>query len=80
MHTTPGCSFTCCLAVKAEPLSLEEMLEKKRKEEEEEAKPKFLSKAQREAEAMKKREQEVLAQRQKMDELRKQRETTLKVC
>ena len=38
---------------KAEPLSLDEMLAKKKRDEEEEAKPKFLSKEQRAAEALK---------------------------
>ena len=41
------------LKPKAEPLSLDEMLAKKKRDEEEEAKPKFLSKEQRAAEALK---------------------------
>uniref|UniRef100_A0AAZ3R579 Probable ATP-dependent RNA helicase DDX23 n=1 Tax=Oncorhynchus tshawytscha TaxID=74940 RepID=A0AAZ3R579_ONCTS len=40
---------------KVQPLSLEELLAKKKAEEEAEAKPKFLSKAEREAEALKRR-------------------------
>lgn len=43
---------------KAAPISLEEMLEKKRKQDEELAKPKFLTKAQRAEIALKKRQEE----------------------
>ena len=43
----------------AEPLSLEELLEKKKREEAEAAKPKFLTKEQRVAVAMKKRQEQV---------------------
>ena len=42
-----------------EPLSLEELLEKKKREEAEAAKPKFLTKEQRVAEALKKRQEQV---------------------
>ena len=53
------------------PLSLEELLEKKKKEEEALSKPKFLTKAEREALAMQKRQEQVDEQRRKMDETRK---------
>ncbi|TMW54488.1 hypothetical protein DOY81_000480 [Sarcophaga bullata] len=48
---------------KSEPLSLEELLEKKKKEEEARAKPVFLTKEQRAAEALKRRQEEVAAMR-----------------
>lgn len=48
---------------KAEPLSLEEILEKKKKEEEARSKPVFLTKEQRAAEALKRRQEEVAAMR-----------------
>lgn len=48
---------------KAEPLSLEELLEKKKREEEARAKPVFLTKEQRAAEALKRRQEEVAAMR-----------------
>lgn len=54
-----------CFQVKAEPLSLEEMLAKKKREEEEDAKPKFLTKEQRAAEAIKRREAEAEAQKKR---------------
>lgn len=48
---------------KTEPLSLEELLEKKKKEEEARSKPVFISKEQRVAEALKRRQEEVAAMR-----------------
>lgn len=48
---------------KSEPLSLEELLERKKKEEEARAKPVFLTKEQRAAEALKRRQEEVAAMR-----------------
>ncbi|XP_037816830.1 probable ATP-dependent RNA helicase DDX23 [Lucilia sericata] len=48
---------------KSEPLSLEELLEKKKREEEARAKPVFLTKEQRAAEALKRRQEEVAAMR-----------------
>lgn len=45
--------------VKKEPLSLEEMVTRKRAEEEEQSRPKFLTKEQRAEEALKKRQQQV---------------------
>lgn len=99
-----GC-FGCLnliVSVQVQPLSLEELLAKKKAEEEAEAKvrstlrltfkyliprlvcyswivllcsfqPKFLSKAEREAEALKRREQETEERRRLMDEERKKR-------
>ncbi|KAL2103954.1 hypothetical protein ACEWY4_000822 [Coilia grayii] len=58
---------------KVQPLSLEELLAKKKREEEAEAKPKFLSKAEREAEAIKRREVQVEERRRMLDEERKKR-------
>ncbi|XP_043304267.1 probable ATP-dependent RNA helicase DDX23 [Cervus canadensis] len=58
---------------KAQPLSLEELLAKKKAEEEAEAKPKFLSKAKREAEALKRRQQEVEERQRMLEEERKKR-------
>ena len=46
-------------AVKKEPLSLEELLAKKKAEEEAKSKPKFLTKEERVAEALRKRQEEV---------------------
>ena len=46
-------------AVKKEPLSLEELLAKKKAEEEAKSKPKFLTKEERVAEALRKRQDEV---------------------
>ncbi|GAU99831.1 hypothetical protein RvY_10773 [Ramazzottius varieornatus] len=57
----------------AEPLSLEEILAKKKAEEEQEAKPKFLTKEERAAEALRKRQEEVAAVRAKQEEERKKR-------
>ena len=59
---------------KKEPLSLEELLAKKKAEEEEAAKPKFLSKAERAAEALRKRQAQVEAIRKQQDDERKKRE------
>ncbi|XP_059929423.1 probable ATP-dependent RNA helicase DDX23 [Gadus macrocephalus] len=58
---------------KAQPLSLEELLAKKKAEEEAEAKPKFLTKAEREAEAIKRREQQTEEKKKTIDEERKKR-------
>ncbi|CCD65989.1 putative ATP-dependent RNA helicase DDX23 [Caenorhabditis elegans] len=58
----------------AEPPSLEELLEKKKREEDELAKPKFLSKAERAALALKRREEEVA----KLRETQKQAEEARK--
>uniref|UniRef100_A0AAY5L9S4 Probable ATP-dependent RNA helicase DDX23 n=1 Tax=Esox lucius TaxID=8010 RepID=A0AAY5L9S4_ESOLU len=56
-----------------QPLSLEELLAKKKAEEEAEAKPKFLSKAEREAEALRRRELEMEERKKAIDEERKKR-------
>ncbi|KAL4222559.1 DEAD (Asp-Glu-Ala-Asp) box polypeptide 23 [Mactra antiquata] len=53
------------------PLSLEELLAKKKAEEEALAKPKFLTKEERAAEALKRRQEQVEEQRRKIDEERK---------
>ncbi|XP_052091689.1 probable ATP-dependent RNA helicase DDX23 [Mytilus californianus] len=53
------------------PLSLEELLAKKKAEEEALSKPKFLSKEERAAEALKKRQEQVEEQRKKTDEEKK---------
>lgn len=101
-----GCHFGCLnyvVSVQVQPLSLEELLAKKKAEEEAEAKvripdiniflfkpniyifffsfafffcsfqPKFLSKAEREAEALKRRELETEERRRLVDEERKKR-------
>lgn len=59
---------------KKEPLSLEELLAKKKAAEAEAAKPKFLSKAERAAEALRKRQEQVEAIRKTQEEERKKRE------
>jgi len=59
---------------KVEPLSLEELLANKRAEEAEKAKPKFLSKEERAALALKRRAEQVEELRAKQDEERKKRE------
>uniref|UniRef100_A0A2K5K9D6 RNA helicase n=1 Tax=Colobus angolensis palliatus TaxID=336983 RepID=A0A2K5K9D6_COLAP len=64
---------------KAQPLSLEELLAKKKAEEEAEAKPKFLSKAEREAEALKRRQQAVEEQ-QRMKMLEDPQEWERREC
>ncbi|CAB1453094.1 unnamed protein product [Pleuronectes platessa] len=60
---------------KAQPLSLEELLAKKKAEEEAEAKPKFLSKAEREAEALKRRMAQTEERRKLTEDERKKRRT-----
>jgi ATP-dependent RNA helicase DDX23/PRP28 len=57
--------------LKKEPLSLEELLAKKKAEEEARAKPKFLSKEERAALALQKRQQEVEAMRKQQEEERR---------
>ena len=56
------------------PLSLEELLQKKKEEEASLAKPKFLSKAERQALALKKRQEEVDAKRAVLEQQRRERE------
>ncbi|XP_012251724.1 probable ATP-dependent RNA helicase DDX23 [Athalia rosae] len=56
---------------KTEPLSLEELLAKKKAAEEARAKPKFLSKEERAALALSKRQEEVSSMRKKLEEERK---------
>jgi len=63
------------IKVKKEPLSLEEMVARKRAEEEALSKPKFLSKEERALEALKRRQQLVDETRRSQDEERKARET-----
>ncbi|KAG0445552.1 hypothetical protein HPB47_014043 [Ixodes persulcatus] len=60
--------------VKKEPLSLEELMAKKKAEEEARSKPVFLTKEQREAEAIKRRQEEIQGQRQRQEEERKKRQ------
>lgn len=60
--------------VKKEPLSLEELMAKKKAEEDARSKPVFLTKEERAAEALRRRQQEVQEQRQRMEEERKQRQ------
>lgn len=60
--------------LKKEPLSLEEMVARKRAEEEALSRPKFLSKAERAAEALKRRQEQVEDMRKRQDEERKARE------
>ncbi|EFX82937.1 hypothetical protein DAPPUDRAFT_315977 [Daphnia pulex] len=60
-------------AIKKEPLSLEELLAKKKAEEEEKSKPKFLTKEERAAEAMRKRQEEVENLRKQQEEERSKR-------
>ncbi|GFT76059.1 probable ATP-dependent RNA helicase DDX23 [Nephila pilipes] len=59
--------------IKKEPLSLEELMAKRQAEEMARSKPVFLTKEQRAAEALKRRQQEVDEQRKKMEEERKLR-------
>ncbi|KAL3070185.1 hypothetical protein niasHT_004132 [Heterodera trifolii] len=61
------------LAVKREPLSLEEILAKKKEIEEAECKPKFLSREEREAIALKKRREEVEQKQKVAKDLEEQR-------
>ncbi|EDW28822.1 GL19379 [Drosophila persimilis] len=58
--------------LKKEPLSLEELLDKKKREEEARAKPVFLTKEQRAAEAIKRRQEEVERLRAAQDAAREQ--------
>ncbi|WIA22903.1 hypothetical protein OEZ86_009840 [Tetradesmus obliquus] len=58
-------------AAKAEPLSLEELLKKKKEEQELAAKPKFLSKAERQALALQRRQEEAAELRTAQDEMRR---------
>ncbi|XP_076436582.1 putative ATP-dependent RNA helicase DDX23 [Babylonia areolata] len=60
------------------PLSLEELLAKKKAEEAAQSKPKFLTKEERVAEALKKRQELADLQRQKMEEERKKQHEFLK--
>jgi len=59
---------------KVEPLSLEELLSKKKAEEAEKSKPKFLTKEERAAEALKRRAEKVEEMRRVQDEEKKKRE------
>ena len=59
---------------KTEPLSLEEILEKKKREEAEKSRPKFLTKEQRVAEALRRRQEQVASMRATQDEERAKRE------
>jgi len=59
---------------KSEPLSLEELLAKKKAEEEEKAKPKFLTKEERAALALKRRAEQVEEIRRNQDEQKKMRD------
>ena len=65
--------------VKREPLSLEELLAKKKAEEEAKSKPKFLTKEERAAEALRKRQEEVDALRKNQEEERQKRNAFLQV-
>ncbi|CAM6106288.1 unnamed protein product [Calypogeia fissa] len=56
---------------KSEPLSLEEILKRKKEEATQQAKPVFLTKAEREKLAMQRREEEVSEQRRRLEEQRK---------
>jgi len=60
-------------AAKKQPLSLEELLAKKKAEAEAQSKPKFLSKEERAEAALKKRQEQVEAQRKAQDEERQRR-------
>lgn len=59
--------------IKKEPLSLEELLSKKKADEEARSKPKFLTKEERALEAIRKRQEEVNEIRKRVDEERKKR-------
>nr|NP_609888.2 uncharacterized protein Dmel_CG10333 [Drosophila melanogaster]AAF53680.2 uncharacterized protein Dmel_CG10333 [Drosophila melanogaster]AAX33370.1 RH55640p [Drosophila melanogaster]AOQ15053.1 CG10333-PA [synthetic construct] len=65
--------------VKKEPLSLEELLDKKKREEEARSKPVFLTKEQRALEAIKRRQEEVERQRAAHDAAREQMAAASKV-
>lgn len=58
---------------KKEPLSLEELLSKKKAEEEARSKPKFLTKEERALEALRRRQEEVDVMKKKLEEERKKR-------
>jgi len=62
------------IKAKVEPLSLEELLAKKKAEEAEKSKPKFLTKEERAAEALKRRAEKVEEIRRLQDEEKKKRE------
>uniref|UniRef100_T1J8Z4 Probable ATP-dependent RNA helicase DDX23 n=1 Tax=Strigamia maritima TaxID=126957 RepID=T1J8Z4_STRMM len=68
---------------KVEPLSLEELIAKRKAEEDARSKPVFLTKEQRAAEAIKRRQQETEEKRKKIDDDRKRhrrRDKTEEVC
>ena len=67
------------VVVKREPLSLEELLAKKKADEEAKSKPKFLTKEERAAEAVRKRQEEVENQRKQQDEERQKRNAFFQV-
>lgn len=56
------------------PISLEEMLQKKKEQEDTQAKPKFLTKAERQAIALQKRQEEADAKRSQVEEQHRERE------
>ncbi|KAI0720967.1 pre-mRNA-splicing ATP-dependent RNA helicase PRP28 [Cerioporus squamosus] len=62
------------MAARAEPLSIESLLQKQREEKEAAAKPKFLTKEQRAQIAIQKRQQELKEQREKEERARRDRE------
>ncbi|XP_064455171.1 probable ATP-dependent RNA helicase DDX23 isoform X2 [Ornithodoros turicata] len=66
--------------LKKEPLSLEEIMAKKKAEEEARSKPVFLTKEERAAEALRRRQAETEEQRRKMEEERKKRQQFLEVA
>ncbi|XP_028399204.1 probable ATP-dependent RNA helicase DDX23 [Dendronephthya gigantea] len=61
-------------APKKQPLSLEEMIARREAEKKAQEKPKFLTKEERAAEALRKRQEEVAEKRKKLEEERKTRE------
>lgn len=65
--------------VKKEPLSLEELLSKKKAEEEAKSKPKFLTKEERAAEALRKRQEDVENLRKQQEEERSKRNAFFQV-
>lgn len=65
-------------ANKKVPLSLDELIAKQKKDEEALSKPKFLTKAEREAEALRRRQEQVESQKKREEEMRKKREILLK--
>ena len=67
------------VTVKREPLSLEELLAKKKAEEEAKSKPKFLTKEERAAEAIRKRQEAVENLRKTQEEERTKRNAFLQV-